>query len=256
MRVMREVAPGSSKGRTTGFGPVNGGSNPPPGTTTIMRTPFLFIAVLLIGSSVACHKADETGGAQDANDASSQGLDCDHDLRSSAVAEHSWPYPADHQDLRWTGGYQKTRLKLKPTHAAFVTATISFREGDLIQVLDSQMHIIKPRLLIAKRDIVVKRKVINQGIEVERDHLVAKAGEPAGFLFYNSRGHCMVATDDGPSWTPCTFEDTFEGLNAENPNACEQNWWIQMQRSKVDKGWMIVNPKVVERIGPAPDEAK
>jgi hypothetical protein len=61
-----------------------------------------------------------------------------------------------------------------------------------------------------------------------------------------------VETRDGPGWTPCTFEDTFEGLSAENANACEQYWWIQMQRSKVDKGWMVVNPELVERLGPPP----
>ena len=82
---------------------------------------------------------------------------------------------------------------------------------------------------LAKRDIVVKRKVTSQGIEVEREITVAKAGEPASFLFYNSQGYCMVDTDVGPAWTPCTFDDTFEGLSPEAPNACEQHWWIQVR---------------------------
>jgi len=221
-----------------------------------MRTFFLLLAILLIGSSASCNKGNQTPGAASAEDAGSSGLDCDHDLRVAAVAEHSWPYPAEESALRWTGKYQKTKLKLKPNHASFVTATISFREGDLIEVLDSQVHVIKPRRLIAKRDIIVKRKVVSQGIEVEREYLVAKAGEPASFLFYNSRGHCMVDTQVGPAWTPCTFDDTFEGLSAGSPNACEQRWWIQMQRSKVDKGWMIVNPELIERVGPIPAEAR
>ncbi len=221
-----------------------------------MRTASLLFAILLSGSSFGCSKGDETERAANANDALSAGLECDHDLRVGAVAKHSLPYPADQSALRWTGGYQKVTLKLKPTHASFVTATISFRAGDVIDVMDSQVHVIKPRRLIAKRDIIVKRKVIRQGIEVEREYLVAKAGEPASFLFYNSQGYCMVGTDEGPTWTPCTLEDTFEGLSAEHPNACQQNWWIQMQRSKADRGWMIVNPDLTERWRPPPDEAR
>ena len=255
MRVMRRVAPGSSKGRTTGFGPVNGGSNPPPGTAVTMRFAFLLVTLLLAGPSIGCKKGEEVRGAANANDTASVGLECDHDLRVRAIAKHSWPYPADRSNLRWTAKHQKARLKLKPNHASFVTATISFREGDLIEVLDSQVHVMKPRRLIAKRDIGVKRKVISQGIEVERDITVAKAGDPASFLFYNSQGYCMVDTDVGPAWTPCTFDDTFEGLSPETPNACEQHWWIQVARSRVDKGWMIVNPDVVERVVP-PDEAR
>jgi hypothetical protein len=81
--------------------------------------------------------------------------------------------------------------------------------------------------------------------------MVARAGDAASFLFYNSQGYCLVDSDVGPIWTPCTFDDTFEGLSAETPNACEQHWWIQMARSKVDKGWMIVNPDLVERVVPS-----
>jgi len=221
-----------------------------------MRNTLLALAILLIGSALGCHKGDEPRGAANAKNAAVSGLACDHDLRSRAMARHSWPYPADHRDLRWTAPYKKVQLRLKPTPAAFVTATLSFRDGDLIEVLDSEVHVTKPRRLIAKRDIFTKRKVVVQGIEVEREYLVAKAGDPVSFLFYNSRGQCMVESGDGPSWTPCTFEDTFEGLSAENANACEQHWWIQMQRSKVDRGWMTVNPALVERVGPPPGEAR
>ena len=256
MRVMRRVAPGSSKGRTTGFGPVNGGSNPPPGTTEIMRIALPYLAFLLISCAVACQKGDGARDAASAKDDTASGLGCDHDEKSRAVVKHSWPYPAEHRDLRWTGQYEKVKLKLRPNQAAFVTATISFQEGDHLEVLDSEVHVTKPRRLIAKRDIFTTRKVVSQGIEVEREYLVTKAGEPASFLFYNSRGQCMVQADGGPSWTPCTFEDTFEGLSADDANACEQTWWIQVQRNKVDRGWLIVNPQLTESVGPPPGEAR
>lgn len=256
MRVMRRVAPGSSKGRTTGFGPVNGGSNPPPGTEIMMRNALLLVLTLVLGLSNGCGKGDEPRGAKSANDADSVGLGCDHDLKSTAVTRHSWPFPAELKNLVWTAGYQKAKLKLKPTHASFVTATISFREGDPIEVLDSELHIMKPRRLIAKRDIVVTRKAISQGIEVKREYLVAKAGDPASFLFYNSEGYCLVQTEVGPGWTPCTWDDTFEGLNPDDPNACEQHWWIEIARSRVDRGWMIVNQEVVQRVGGSPDQAR
>ena len=256
MRVMRRVAPGSSKGRTTGFGPVNGGSNPPPGTIVVMRTEFSILLIFVLGFSSSCQKGDATEGASSPNELAPPALDCNHDLASSGLAKHSWPYPIDHRDLRWTGKYEKVKLKLKPTHAAFVTATLSFRAGDLIEVLDSEVMITKPRRLLAKRDLSVKRKVMSQGIEVEREFFIAKAGEPVSFLFYNSRGHCMVDTDDGPAWIPCTLDDTFEGLSAERPFACEQQWWIQTQRSRADKGWMVVRPDRVERVGPPLDATK
>ena len=172
------------------------------------------------------------------------------------MAKHSWPYPAAERHLLWTGRYDRMKLKLRPTHAAFVTATMTFREGDFVEVLDSEVHVTKPRRLVAKRDIFVTRKVTSQGIETEQRYVVAKQGELASFLFYNSQGFCMVDTSNGPAWTPCTLEDTFEGLSPETPNACGQNWWVQVQRSKVDKGWMVVNPSHVRRVATLPDGAK
>ena len=221
-----------------------------------MRTSLSILAISLVGFSVGCHKGDASQAATSANDAAAPALDCDHGFRSNAVAKHSWPYPIDHKDLRWTAGYQKVKLKLKPTHAAFVTATVSFRAGDLIEVTDSEVHITKPQRLIAKRDLMITRKVMSQGIEVNREFLIAKAGEPASFLFYNSRGQCMVDGENGPGWVPCSLDDTFEGLSAENPYACGQRWWVQTQRSKVDRGWMVVSPDRVERVGPPLDVAK
>ena len=61
------------------------------------------------------------GGVRD----HAQAIGCDHDVKSKSVVKHSWPYPADFRDLRWGNTYKQIKLKLKPTHAAFVTATVT-----------------------------------------------------------------------------------------------------------------------------------
>jgi hypothetical protein len=216
----------------------------------------LLSTLLLIGTMTGCKKADEAPGATTGAEVAAKGLECDHDLKSNALVKHSWPYPAHYRNLRWGSQYQKVRLKLRPTRAAFVTATVTWKEGDIIEVLDSQVQIIKPRRLVAKRDLFVKRKVWSQGIQVERTFLAAAKGEVGSFLFYNSEGLCMVGTDDGPGWTPCTLDDAFEGLSAENAQACEQVWWVQVQKRKIDKGWMVVDTALMERVAPLEDAAR
>ena len=216
----------------------------------------LLIVLLLVGATFGCKKGDDAPEATTAADVATKGLGCDHDLESNALARHTWPYPAEYRNLRATGRYFKTRLKLKPNPAAFVTATVTWREGDLIEVLDSQVRITKPRRLIAKRDLFVTRKEWSQGIEVERKHLAAVKGEVGSFLFYNSRGLCMVGTDGGPGWTPCTLDDAFEELSAESPHPCEQEWWVRVQKRKIDKGWMVVDTALMERVAPPPDAAE
>ena len=148
------------------------------------------------------------------------------------------------------------QLKLKPTHAAFRTATVTWRKGELIGVEDSEIVIQKPRRLVAKRNLYVKRKVWDQGIEVERTYLAVAQGQVGSFLFYNSRGMCMVGTQEGPGWTPCTLDDAFEGLSEEDPAACEQLWWVKVRKSKVAQGWMVVAPGLMERVQAATDAAK
>ena len=218
---------------------------------SLMRTVYVIAIALLL--SAGCKK---DGAGPNAASSVSTGLECDHDVLLSAVVRHAWPYPADYRDLRWVGGYQMAELRLKPTPAAFITATISFRDGDVIEVLDSQVQIKKPRRLIARRDLFVTRREWSQGVEVERTELAVAKGEVANFMFYNSEGLCVIGTDDGPGWTPCTLDDAFEGLTAENPDACEQDWWVQAKKKrKIDKGWMIVDPATVERIAPATEDA-
>ena len=215
-----------------------------------MRTISILSSLLLAAAlGTACKKSD--GVPSTATPASvALGSGCAHDLRSTALAKHSWPYPADHRNLRWGDRYQKVRLKLKPTSAAFVTATVTWKSGELIEVEDSEVRITKPRRLIAKRDLYVKRKVWDQGIEVERNLLAVAKGKVGSFLFYNSRGMCMVGTEQGPGWTPCSLDDAFEGLSEEQPEACEQVWWVKVRKSKVDQGWMPVMPGFMERVPP------
>lgn len=204
-------------------------------------------SALLLLSLVSCNK-DGRQGASAKNVA--QGLECDHDVRMSAVAKQSWPYPAEYRDLRWTGGYARLELRLKPTSAAFLTATIGVREGEILRVLNSEIQIAKPRRLVAKRDLFITRTEVSQGVQVERNELAVAKGEVGNFLFYNSEGRCIIGTEKGPGWTECTLDDAFEGLSAANPFACEQAWWVQLQRRKIDKGWMIVEPAFIERILP------
>ena len=221
-----------------------------------MRTlKIFFIFFLAAGLGAACKKSD--GSPSSATPASAElGLNCDHDVKSNALAKHSWPYPADHRNLRWGDTYEKMRLKHKPTSAAFVTATVTWKSGALIKVEDSEVRIIKPRRLIAKRDLYVKRKVWDQGIQVERELLAVAEGDVGSFLFYNSRGMCMVGSEAGPAWTPCTLDDAFEGLSDEQPQACEQVWWVKVRKSKVDQGWMPVIPGLMERVPPPSGAAR
>ena len=222
----------------------------------IMRTISILTCFLLAAAlGLACKKS--AGSAGTATPASAPlASDCDHDLKSSALAKHSWPYPADHRNLRWGDTYQKMRLKLKPTSAAFVTATVTWKSGELIEVEDSEVQITKPRRLIAKRNLYVKRKVWDQGIQVERELLAVAEGELGSFLFFNSRGMCLVGTEEGPGWTPCSLDDAFEGLSEEQPDACEQVWWVKVRKSKVDQGWMPVMPGFTERVPPPTGAAK
>jgi hypothetical protein len=212
--------------------------------------------VLLAFGSTHCKSSEAAVDSTTVVGSASEGLDCNHDLRSNAIARHTWPYPAEYRDLRWMGPRKKVQLKLKPVHAAFVTATVTWKAGDVIRVEDSEVHVTKPRRLIAKRDLVVRRKVWEQGIQVERDYLVAKAGEVASFLLYNSRGLCMVGTDDGPVWMPCDPAETFEGLSEANLRPCEEHWWVKVQRRKLDKGWMLVDLALMERVPPAPSPTR
>ena len=225
-----------------------------PNSMTEGRT--IITAVLIAFLAAGCERGDGATTAAKSDVSSSYDAGCDHDLKSSVVVEHSWPYPADSKDLRWVDRYTKVRLKLNPSHAAFFTATLTYRRGDYISVEDSQVHIVKPRRLVAKRDLYVQRKVWDQGIQVDRLVLAAARGELGSFLFYNSRGMCMLDTEQGPGWTSCTLDDAFEGLSAESPFACAQVWWVKIKRSKVDQGWMPFDPELMERVPPNDGGAK
>jgi hypothetical protein len=219
-----------------------------------MRAVSILIIFLIASLTSSCKKGGGSPAASNV-EATAEMTGCDHDVKSSAIAKHSWPYPADYRNLQWGSHYKQMKLKLKPTHAAFVTATVTWKQGETILVEDSEVLITKPRRLVAKRDLYVKRKVWDQGIEVERTYPAAKEGEVGSFFFYNSRGMCMVGTEQGPGWTPCTLDDAFEGLSAEHPFACEQVWWVKVRKSKVHQGWMPVMPELMNRLAP-PDATK
>jgi hypothetical protein len=216
----------------------------------------IFALILLVALATGgCKKGNSSPPTASAQ-TPAEVVGCDHDVKFNAVARHSWPYPADFRDIRWGNTYQKMKLKLKPTQAAFITATVTWKKGELIGVEDSEVLVKKPRRLVAKRDLYVRRKVWDQGIEVERTYLAVAQGEVGSFLFYNSREMCMVGTEDGPGWTPCTLDDAFEGLSEESPAACEQVWWVKVRKSRVAQGWMPVDPGLTERVAPPSDVAK
>lgn len=209
--------------------------------------------ILVAALAMSCKKADDSNGTATLP---SLGLGCDHEIEASVVAKHSWPYPAEYRNLRWGNQYARVTLKLKPNHASFITARVSWKAGDLIEVEDSDVLILKPRRLVAKRDLFVTRKVWDQGIQVERRFLAVPKGEVGSFLFYNSKGLCMIGSEAGTAWTPCTLDDAFEGLSAQHPNACEQVWWAKVGKSKADRGWMPVDLRIVERVPPPSDAAR
>jgi hypothetical protein len=220
-----------------------------------MQSSSISIALVLASLAFGCQKG-ESSPASATPESATLDSGCEHDLESKAIAKHSWPYPAEYRNLRWGDKYRKMKLKLKPTNAAFVTATVTWKEGETIVVEDSDVLITKPRRLVAKRDLFVKRKVWDQGIQVERTFLAVAKGELGSFLFYNSKGQCMVGTEEGPGWTPCTLDDAFEGLSEEQSEACEQIWWVKVRKSKVNQGWMPVPPGFVERVAPPADAAR
>ena len=218
-----------------------------------MTRPFFLLSLLAVVALAGCNKSDGPD-AQSGADASTRGLECDHDIKTSTMLKGTWPFPAEYRDLRWIGGNQRIKLKLKPVHAAFSTATVTWPNDSKLEVKDSQVRVLKPRRLVAKRDLLVKQKRIEQGVEVERTYPAVRKGEVGSFFFYNSRGMCLVGFAEGAGWTPCTLDDAFEGLSAENPHPCEQEWWVELERRKVDKGWTIVYPDLMERVPPS--EAK
>ncbi|MEM7139011.1 MAG: hypothetical protein AAF500_20730 [Myxococcota bacterium] len=177
---------------------------------------------------------------------------CDHDLETNSTAKRAWPYPPEARDIRWGQKYRKNKLKLSPNPATFYTATVTWKKGELVPVLGSEVLIKKPRRVVAKNDVYVTRKVIDQGLEVKRREKVASAGEEVDFMFYNSRGFCMVHTKAGAAWTPCELDETFVGVTAEEPFACEQVWWVKVSKGKVDTGWMPFDSEFMSREPPPP----
>jgi hypothetical protein len=220
-----------------------------------MQANYIIIATLAANLAAGCKRNDGSPSTATAV-SSAEMIGCNHDAKSNAVAKHSWPYPAESRNLRWGSNYKQMKLKLRPSPAAFITATVTWKEGELIAVEDSQVVVTKPRRLVAKRDLYVKRKVWDQGIQVQRTDRAVAAGDLGNFLFYNSRGMCMIATEQGLGWTPCTLDDAFEGLSAEHPFACEQTWWVKVRKSKIDRGWMPVALDLMDRVPPMSDAAK
>lgn len=230
-----------------------------------MRTLLVFIVASWLGClACGCSKGGNAPGPATAENFpfvpayAEAGLSgCDHDAESGAIVKHAWPYPAESRNIEWTAkAYERTRLKLTPNPATFYTATVSWKTGTPIEVLDSWVYVTKPRRVITNEDVWVTGKVWEQGLKVDKQFKVASTGETVDFLFYNSRDVCMIETPEGPAWTRCTLGETFEGVTADEPFACEQVWWVEVKKNKVDKGWMPFQDELMRRLPPPAAEAK
>jgi len=215
------------------------------------------LIVLTIGVLAGCSKAGTSGSTSGAAAGveipayAEPGMSgCDHGAESTAIAKHAWPYPAEARNVRWGQKYQKMKLKLSPNPATFYTATVTWKKGELIEVLDSEVLIRKPRKVVAKHDMYVTMKVWDQGREVEKTIKGVEAGQIADYLFYNSRGFCLILVGDKAAWTKCDLGGSFEGVSAEQPFACDQVWWMKVRKSRVDQGWLPFEPDFMERVPP------
>lgn len=230
-----------------------------------MRTStLLFVGTWLGCLACGCSKGASAPGPATANsdqfvaaNADAEMSGCNHDATSRAIIKHAWPYPADARNIEWMGQpYERIKLKLSPNPGTFYTATVSWRKGELVEVLDSWVYIKKPRRVIANEEIWVTRKVWDQGLKVDKQLKVASKGDEVDFLFYNSKRACMIETAEGPAWTHCTLGTTFEDVTVDAPFACEQVWWMEVEKSRPDKGWMPFEESLMRRVGPPGDEAK
>lgn len=208
----------------------------------------LLALALTAALSSACKNAE---GPKFPDHLSTEPVGCDHGIKSNAELAHTWPYPAYARTIRWGNERHNTGLKLRPREIAIRTATVRFDKGELIEPSDSHLVITKPRRLVAKHDMAVRRQVWDQGRLVLQVTGEIRAGDTVNFLFFDSGSSCLIDTDQGLSYVGCTLDDSFEGLTAEHPSACEQTWWLRVRLSKVDKGWFVFDPALMARL-PAP----
>ena len=211
----------------------------------------LLILVLSVALLSGCKKADGTAGTTVASTPEAP-RGCDHEQRTNVVLPHTWPYPADARKIRWADGREKTGLKIKPRGVAFRTATVTWDKGQDMGASDSQVVVTKPRRLVAKRDMQVRREVWDQGRRIEATASQINKGDVVSFLFFDSRGSCLVLVGGDTGSVSCTLDDSFEGLSAEHPFACEQVWWVKVRKAKRSKGWLVFDEKLMKRVEAVP----
>ena len=117
-----------------------------------------------------------------------------------------------------------------------------------MQIVDSEVVVHKARRVVAKRDLAVRREVWDQGRKVVRTELAVKAGTTVDFLLYDSRGSCLIAMPEGLASVACDLQDTFDTVTPDHPYACEETWWLKVDRAKTTRGWFPFDPERMERV--------
>jgi hypothetical protein len=199
----------------------------------------------LLALSASCKKRD-TATSTTPETAADRG--CEHDTELNLAFPKTWPYPADDRQLRWRGPSMRVELQVKPRNSAPVTGSSRWKDGEGMEIVDSQIVVHKARRVVAKRDLTVSREVWDQGRKIVQSMLAVEAGATVEFLLYDSRGTCLIMTPQGLASVSCNLQDTFDTVTPDNPYACEETWWLKVDQGKMTRGWFKFDPKRMERV--------
>lgn len=202
----------------------------------------LLLALLALGTS--CKK--ENTGTSAAEAAAYSG--CEHDTKVNLAFPKTWPYPADDREIRWRGTSMRIGLQMKPHSSAPRTGTTSWKDGEDMKVIDSQVVVRKARRVVAKHDLAVRREVWDQGRKLVQTTLAVKAGGTVDFVLYDSRGSCLIVTEEGLASVACDLDGTFDTVTRDNPYACEEVWWFKVDKARTTRGWFRFDPERMERV--------
>ncbi len=200
-------------------------------------------ALLVLGTS--CKKQDTVAST---TPATARSTGCEHDAAVNLVFSKTWPYPADDRQILWRGPSLRVRLRMKPRSSSPVTGSTRWKDGEDMQILDSQVVVRKARRVVAKRELALSREIWDQGRKIVASTLAVEAGATVDFLLFDSRGACLIMTPEGLASVACDLHDTFENVTPENPYACEEIWWFKVDQGKTTRGWFTFDPERMERV--------
>ena len=253
MRVMRRIDPGSSKGRTTGFGPVNGGSNPPSGTSF--------------------HDAHTSGFSRShswslASRADARKRSSSPPVENPSNVRRSWPTPREASAVATTtsksGAVAKAqpgpirsrlsrraqwgkpatrqmKLKLNPNACRLRDRDGDMEEGARLicgrRQRESLVHETAPSL-VAKHDMYRHPKNLGPGgrsgtHRPRSCHKKVRMSRTSCSTTHAAM--CMIQHGTtARAWTPVRPRWLLRRTSVPSiPFACEQTWWIKVRKSKV-----------------------